>query len=86
MRRNDLFFRTRYAFTPRITVGFSANAYHNREEGRNAGETGPVSGLYNDSIQNYALVADVLPTAQTVLQLRAYSARYDENSRLDSLV
>ena len=27
----------------------------------------------------------MLPTSRTVLQLRAYSARYDENSRLDSL-
>lgn len=85
LRRNDLFFKTRYAFTPRITLGFSANAYHNHEEGRNAGETGPVSGIYNDSVQNYAVVADMLPTTRTVLQLRAYSARYDENSRLDSL-
>jgi outer membrane receptor for ferrienterochelin and colicins len=85
LRRNDLFFRTRYFFTPRIALGFSANAYHNREQGRNASETGPVSGLYNDSIQNYALVADLLPTSRTAVQLRAYSARYDENSRLDSL-
>ena len=84
-RRNDLFFKTRYAFTPRITLGFSANAYHNREEGRSAGEIGPVSGRYNDSIQNYALIGDFVPTRTTTLQLRAYSARYDENSRLDSL-
>ena len=41
--------------------------------------------LYNDSVQNYAVVVDMLPTSRTVLQLRAYSARYDENSRLDSL-
>ena len=85
LRRNDLFFKTRYAFTPRITLGFSANAYHNREEGRNASETGPVNGLYNDSVQNYAVVGDFIPTVRTTLQLRAYSARYDENSRLDSL-
>jgi outer membrane receptor for ferrienterochelin and colicins len=44
-----------------------------------------VSGIYNDSVQNYALVADFVPTARTTAQLRAYSARYDENSRLDSL-
>ena len=85
LRRNDLFFKTRYAFTPRFTLGFSANAYHNREEGRSAGETGPVSGLNNDSVQNYALVGDIIPTSRTTVQLRAYSARYDENSRLDSL-
>lgn len=84
-RRNDLFFKSRYAFTPKFSLGFTANAYHNREEGRNAGETGPVSGLYNDSVQNYALVGDIIPTSRTTVQLRAYSARYDENSRLDSL-
>lgn len=85
VRRNDLFFKTRYAFTPRFTLGFSANAYHNRETGRNAGETGPVRGLSNDSVQNYALVGDFVPTTTTTLQLRAYSARYDENSRTDPL-
>ena len=74
LRRNDLFFKTRYAFTPRFTLGFSADAYHNREEGRSAGETGPVSGLYNDSVQNYALVGDIIPTSRTTVQLRAYSA------------
>ncbi len=85
LERNDLFFKTRYAFTPRVLLGFTANAYHNREQGRNAGETGPVSGLYNDSVQSYALVGDFIPTSRTTLQVRAYSARYDENSRLDSL-
>lgn len=84
-RRDDLLFKTRYAFTPRFTLGFSANAYRNREEGRNASETGPVLGLYNDSVQNYALVGDIVPASRTTMQLRAYSARYDENSRLDSL-
>ena len=83
--RNDLFFKTRYAFGQRFALGFSANAYHNREEGRNAGETGLVSGLYNDSVQNYAVVGDIIPTSTTTIQLRAYSARYDENSRLDTL-
>ncbi len=85
LRRNDLLFKTRYAFTPRVSLGFTANAYHNRELGRSIGETGPVSGLYNDSVQNYALVGDFVATSRTTVQLRAYSARYDENSRLDSI-
>ncbi|HEU0120163.1 MAG TPA: TonB-dependent receptor [Bryobacteraceae bacterium] len=85
IRRNDLFFKTRYSFGPRFRLGFSANGYHNRELGRNASETGPVSGLYNDSVQNYAAVGDIFPSARTTMQFRAYSARYDENSRLDSL-
>jgi len=86
LRRNDLFFKTRYSFTPRFTLGFSANAYHNREEGRNASETGPVAGLYNDSVQNYALTGDFIPTPRITLQLRGYSARYDENSLTRLLV
>jgi len=84
-RRNDLLFKSRYSFTPRAAVSFSANAYHNREEGRSAGETGPTQGLYNDSTQNYTIAGDFLPTNSTTLQIRAYSARYDENSRLDSI-
>ncbi len=84
-RRNDLFFKTRYAFNPRFTMGFNANAYHNREIGRNASETGPVSGLYHDSIQNYAVTGDFVPTAKTMMQFRGYSARYDENSTLSAL-
>lgn len=80
LRRNDLFFKTRYSFTPRFTLGFSANAYHNREEGRSFSETGLARGLYNDSVQNYALVGDLVPSSRTTVQLRAYSARYDENS------
>lgn len=85
IKKEDLFFRTRYSFSPRVAVGFSANAYHNREIGRNATETGPASGLYNESVQNYAVVADLIPTARTTMQFRGYSARYDENSRVDSL-
>ncbi|MEQ1945989.1 MAG: TonB-dependent receptor [Bryobacteraceae bacterium] len=85
LKRNDLFFKTRYAFTPRFSLGWSANAYHNREIGRGVGDTGPVSNLFNDSVQNYALVGDYVPTSTTTVQLRAYSARYDENSSVNSL-
>lgn len=81
-QRNDLFFRSRYRFHERAAVSFHASAYHNREEGRNAGETGYTNGISNDSTQNYAVIGDFLPTNSTTLQLRAYSARYDENSSL----
>lgn len=83
--RNDVFFKVRYAFTPHFTLGFTANGYDNREEGRSFGETGPVNGLYNDSVQNFTIVGDFIPTPTTTLQVRAYSAHYNEDSRLDSL-
>jgi outer membrane receptor for ferrienterochelin and colicins len=78
-RRNDLLFKTRYQVAPQWALGFTANAYHNREEGRNLSETGPVAGLANDSTQSYALISDWTLTPSTLLQARAYLARYDEN-------
>lgn len=85
LARNDLLFRTRYAFSPRFSLGFTANAYHNNETARSAGETGLVNSKYNESVQNYALVGDFILTSTTTLQLRAYSARYDENGSLGSV-
>ncbi len=80
LRRRDGLFKARYRFHPKFALGFTANAYHNREVGRNLAETGLVSGLANDSTQNFALVADVVLDSATTLQARAYSARYDENN------
>lgn len=85
MLRNDIFFKTRYAFTPRFTLGFTANGYDSREEGRSFSETGPISGLYNDSVRNLSIIGDFVPTSTTTLQVRAYSAHYDEDSRTDLL-
>lgn len=85
IRRNDILFRTRYEFTPRLSLGFTANGYHNNEQTRSAGETGIVNSTYNDSVQNYALVGNYQATATTNVQLRAYSARYDENGSLGSV-
>ena len=79
-RREDGLFKTRYQFHPKFALGFTANAYHNREAGRSASETGLVSGIANDSTQSYALVADWILDSSTTLQARGYSARYDENS------
>jgi len=78
--RRDGLGKLRYQFHPQFSLGFSANAYHNRETGRNASETGPVSGLANDSTQSYALVADWIVDSATTVQARAYAARYDENN------
>lgn len=79
-RRRDGLGKVRYQVHPKFALGFTANAYHNRETGRNASETGPVSGLANDSTQTYALVADWIVDSATTLQARAYSARYHENN------
>lgn len=78
--RQDLLFKGRYQFHPQFSLGFTANAYRNREEGRNATETGTVVGLNNDSTQSYALVGDWTVNNATFLQARAYAAKYDENS------
>lgn len=79
-RRHDILFKTRAQLLSNFSLGFTANAYRNRDEGRNASETGLVSGVGIDSTQSYALVADWTLNPSTVLQGRAYSARYDENS------
>ena len=84
-KRNDLLFRTRYALNPRVAVGFTANAYHNNEVGRALAETGLTRSTFNDSSQNYALTGDFLLAPSTTLQVRGYSARYDENSRENPL-
>jgi outer membrane receptor for ferrienterochelin and colicins len=79
-RRRDGLFKTRYQFHPNFSLAFTANAYHNRELGENLSETGPVSGIANDSTQTYALVADWILDAATTVQVRGYAARYNENN------
>lgn len=80
-RRYDGLGKIRYQFTPKFALGFTANAYHNRDLGTNFTETGLAQGLSEDSTQSYAAVADFIPGSSTTIQARAYSARYDENSR-----
>lgn len=80
VRRQDILFKTRYQIAPKLALGFTANAYRNRDSGQNMSETGPVNGLANDSTQTYALVADWTIDPNTTLQARAYKARYDENN------
>jgi outer membrane receptor for ferrienterochelin and colicins len=85
--RNNGFGKLRYALSPNATLSFTADAYHNREEGKTSSATGPTSNISNDSTQSYALLGDFILPANTMLQARAYSARYDENSMtLGSLV
>lgn len=84
-KRNDLLFKTRYSLHPRAAFSFAANAYHNNEVGRAFAETGLSQSTFNDSNQNYAVTGDFHVLPSTTLQTRGYLARYDENSRVDSL-
>lgn len=79
-RREDLLFKTRAQLTNIWALSFTANGYRNSDRGRNASETGPVEGFNRDSMQTIALVSDLTLTPATMLQLRGYHARYDENS------
>ncbi len=78
--RQDILFKSRYQLLPSFSIGFTANAYRNKDQGRNLSEAGIVDGLANDSTQSYALIADWIVNSRTTLQARAYSARYDENN------
>jgi outer membrane receptor for ferrienterochelin and colicins len=84
-KRNDLFFKSRYTLGPRAALGFHANAYHNHEVGRALAQTGLAESTFNDSNQNYGLTGDFQLGPATMLQLRGYSARYDENSSVVTL-
>ncbi len=80
--RNDLLFKTRWAPKERVALGLSANAYRNSEEGINLAESGGLArGNIVDSAQNYTLTGDFTLSPTTVLQTRAYAARYDESAR-----
>ena len=79
--RNDLFTKLRYQFNDRAALGFSATAYHNHQTGLNNSTAGFTLGTSNDSMQSYAVIGDFTLTKTTILQTRAYAARYDENSR-----
>lgn len=79
-RRYDFLYKTRLQVTSKLALGFTANAYHNRETGRSLSETGLVSGLSNDSQQNYTALIDYTLTSRTLWQVRSYVARYNENS------
>jgi outer membrane receptor for ferrienterochelin and colicins len=79
-RRNDFLYKTRLQLLPQLALGFTANAYHNREIGRSLSETGYVNGLSNDSQQNYTGILDYTLSSRTLWQVRGYLARYDENS------
>lgn len=82
-RRNDILTKLRYSFSERAAIGVSATAYHNHQTGLANSSVGLTLGTSNDSNQMYALTGDFVLTPATTLQTRAYTARYDENSKTD---
>ncbi len=81
--RNDVLTKIRYTLGPRASLGFAATAYHNHQTGLSSTSGALILGTSNDSVQSYGLTGDFLLTKSTILQTRAYAARYDENSRQD---
>jgi outer membrane receptor for ferrienterochelin and colicins len=85
--RQNIAGRLRYTFSPRVALGFTGSAYHAHDLALSAG-TDPFSrrpyqmhNRANDSNQSYALIGDFLPTNSTMLQVRLYNARFDQNSQ-----
>lgn len=81
--RNDILTKLRYAWSERATIGVSATAYHNHQTGLTNSSVGLTLGTSNDSNQMYALTGNFVLAPATTLQTRAYTARYDENSKTD---
>jgi outer membrane receptor for ferrienterochelin and colicins len=84
-QRYDGFVKLRYNFSPRASIGYSGDAYHDTANGKSDDITGTAPSGYdydasNDSTQTHALVGDFLPTSTTTVQARLYEARYDSNS------
>jgi len=84
-QRYDGMVKLRYSFSPKASIGYTVNAYHDNATGKNTDSTGTAASGYdsatsNDSTQTHALVGDFAPTSTTVIQTRLYEARYDSNS------
>ncbi len=84
-QRYDGLIKLGYAFTPRASVAYTGNAYHNTADGKSAdyfgmAESGYDYSVSHDSTQTHALVGNFVPTSTTVVQARLYEARFDSNS------
>ena len=84
-QRYDGFVKLRYTFSPRASIGYSGDAYHDAANGKSDDITGTAPSGYDydvshDSTQTHAVVGDFLPTSTTAVQARLYEARYDSNS------
>ncbi len=84
-QRYDGMVKLGYSFSPRASIGYTGNAYHNHATGKNTDITGEADSGYdsstsNDSTQTHALVGNFLPTSTTTVQARLYESRFDSNS------
>ena len=84
-QRYDGFVKLRYSFTPRASIAYTGDAYHDTATGKATDITGTATSGYDyavshDSTQTHALIGDFLPTSTTAVQARLYEARYDSNS------
>lgn len=82
-QRYDGLIKLGYSFTPRASIAYTGNAYHNSADGKNAdrsAESGYDYALSHDSTQTHALTGNFLPTSTTAIQARLYESRFDSNS------
>ena len=84
-QRYDGLVKLSYRFSPKASIGYSGNAYHNDSNGKNTDITGTAASGYDyaastDSTQTHALIGNFLPTSTTAIQARLYEARFDSNS------
>ncbi len=84
-QRYDGLIKLNYSFTPKASIGYTGDAYHNNSTGKSADFTGTAASGYDyavshDSTQTHALTGQFLPTATTAVQARLYASRFDSNS------
>lgn len=78
--RADLMARVRGHVSERLSLSAVATGYDNHTAGRSNGELGPQEDQIDDRTLNGNLQLDWQPRLSTSLQVRVYSARYDEDS------
>lgn len=78
--RHDYFGRLRGQVTPSIGLSTLVSGYNNHAGGRSNGELGPQENDIDERTLNVNGAVDWLPRAATSIQVRGYTARYDENS------
>lgn len=79
-RRNDVFAKFGGRISPALSVSALATGYDNRARGTTIGELGPQEDDVRERTLNAAVSADWLAAPTTSVQVRAYHARYGEDS------
>ena len=79
-RRTDAFAKLGWRLESSMAITGLVNGYHNRTSGRSNGELGPQEDDIRDTTLNSSVTANWQVAAATGLELRAYQARFEENS------